>query len=194
MRIKWAEYFAKLSAAALKGLLPQHADVKIFDANSDDRRNYYGTDKLEALLQLADQLNIMPIEEECRNQSPSGDSGLDLIGTVGFDDKAKSIFAIFGQCAAQEKGWKNKTLEASPITLRGLFNFLIEPYNVTCIPLCYRQANDQWPDTNSTSGTLLLDRHRLLYLLEKSDLINDVLKEDWWEQFTDQFFLRPEAA
>ena len=193
-QVEWAGYFSLLSASTLKAMMPSFADVKVFDANSVDRRDFYGTDKRDALVNLGKQLNVITQEEVCRNESASGDAGLDLVGVIHFDDKAASNFAMFGQCAAREKDWIYKTLEASPINLRGFFNFLIDPYNITCIPLCYRQATDEWPSINNTSGTLLLDRHRILYLLRKADLTGLVFDQDWWNQFTNQFFDQPQAA
>ncbi len=46
---RWAKHFTKLSKIALSGLVPSHASVKIFDANSDDRKSYYTTDLRKAL-------------------------------------------------------------------------------------------------------------------------------------------------
>ena len=39
----WAKYFTELGKVAFQSLLPEWANVHIFDANSDDRRNIFGT-------------------------------------------------------------------------------------------------------------------------------------------------------
>jgi hypothetical protein len=49
VRQQWAKNFAKVSKFAMMALVPNHASVRIFDANSDDRRNYYSTDLRKAL-------------------------------------------------------------------------------------------------------------------------------------------------
>src|ERR1700733_13875209 len=44
LRNAWAADFTRLSREVLAQLMPPWADVRIFDANSSDRRNYFGTD------------------------------------------------------------------------------------------------------------------------------------------------------
>jgi hypothetical protein len=119
---RWAKHFAKISKAALSGLLPVHATVRIFDANSDDRRDYYSTSLPAALKILGRDLRVLSINEnECDKEHPSGDAGLDLVAIVDFDDGASTAFAVLAQCGAQETGWPRKTLESHSMRYRHFF-------------------------------------------------------------------------
>ena len=80
---RWARGFAVLCKYATQALLPAHGDVKIFDANSEDRRSYYGTDLRRALRVMGSDLGVKRVdEEECDRAGSSGDAGFDIIATV----------------------------------------------------------------------------------------------------------------
>ena len=187
IRQRWAKSFAKLSRLALQGLMPNHADIRVFDANSDDRRNYYKTDLREALLKLAEDFAFKPNEEECRKAGSSGDGGIDLVGVVSFGDGAIGNFAIVGQCGAQEKEWPSKKLEASPVNFRNYMNVLFDWPSIMFTPVCYRSATGEWVDNQSTTGVLLADRFRMLCMLDKADVWDVVAKAEWLSNFEEEF-------
>lgn len=162
-----AKIFAKLSRQALVAIVGNKAEVRIFDANSDDRRNYFGTDLRHAMKKLANDLAAHNVTiEEIDKLSPQGDEGIDLVAIHKFSDGATGSFAIFGQCASQERNWPTKTLEANPIRLAGLFHCLHAPSNFVFIPVNYRTSSGDWVQSSKTSGCLLIDRLRIIELVK----------------------------
>jgi len=188
VRQLWAGYFTKLSKYALASLLPAHAVVRIFDANSDDRREYYSTDLREALVKLGQDLGVASINHaECAKVHPSGDGGFDIIATVDFEDSLSSNFAILGQCGAQETEWPKKTLEAHSIKLRTYFQTHFDYQAAMLTPVLYRDSQGSWVDTSACAGVLLLDRLRILRLLGKHPNCPDITRSDWFLQFEQMF-------
>lgn len=163
-----AKAFAVICREALQVLAGESAIVKIFDANSDDRKNHYGTDLRQAMKILAQEMGAHHINEtEILKLDSSGDHQLDLIAVHNFNDGAAGSYNIVGQCGAQEEGWLDKRLEAHPVKFKGLFTLLNEPDNLMFIPLSYRDASGNWVATHKISGCLLIDRQRILQLLNK---------------------------
>jgi hypothetical protein len=183
----WAKAFANLSKAAICGLLPRHAVVRIFDANSDDRKNYYSTDLRKALRILGRDLGIEVRDKECDRSSPSGDAGLDIVAVVNFDDGASISYALLGQCGAQETGWPKKTLEAHPIKFRHLFNMPFDYPSVMFTPVCFRASNGEWVDNQCTNGVLMVDRERILKLLDLENRWEEIVSSPWFQDFEDKF-------
>lgn len=108
----WAKNFAVVSKFCATALLPAHSTVRVFDANSDDRRKYYGTDLRKALKRLGKDLAVPYInEQECERADPRGDGGFDIVATIEFEDKLSSNFAFLGQCGAQEEIGPKKHLK-----------------------------------------------------------------------------------
>ncbi len=188
IRQRWATAFTELCKYTIRGLMPAHADVKVFDANSTDRSIYYGTDTRDALKKLGNDLSAIHVNEtECERASSSGDVGIDLVATVNFDDGAATSYAVLAQCASQQKEWPKKTLEAHPERHRGYFQTLFSWPSVMFIPLCYRNGNGSWINNSKTSGVLLLDRVRIFWLLEKENSWQRIFSEEWFLDFQDEF-------
>jgi hypothetical protein len=184
IRQKWAKAFTHLSKMAMAGLLPSYATVRIFDANSDDRKNYYSTDLRKALKILGKDLRVINInEDECNKKGSSGDAGLDLVAVVDFDDGAATAFAVLGQCGAQESGWPKKTLEAHSMRYRNFFQMQFDYPGVMFTPVCYRTADGEWTDNQSTNGILLIDRERILKLLELQNRWHEIVISPWFLDF-----------
>lgn len=181
---RWAKSFAKLSKFAMTGLLPHHATVRIFDANSDDRQAYYTTDLRQALKILGQDLRVIKInEDECNKAGPSGDAGLDLVAVVDFDDGAANSFALLGQCGAQETGWPKKTLEAHSMRYRHFFQMQFDYPAVMFTPISYRTADGGWCDNQSTNGIFLADRGRILNLLNLQNQWAEITTSPWFVDF-----------
>lgn len=161
-----AQTFVDVSAVALQSLAGPRTNVKVFDANSSDRKQYYGTDLRKALKRLGEDLAAYVTHQEAIDSiSSSGDAGLDLVAIRSFLDSAHGCHALFGQCAAREIEWPKKTLEASYLKLQAYFHLLHEPANLVFIPLCFRTSSGAWAESNKTSGCLLIDRVRLIKLV-----------------------------
>lgn len=185
---RWARGFAILCKYATQALLPAHGEVKIFDANSEDRRSYYGTDLRRALRVMGSDLGVKRVdEEECDRAGSSGDAGFDIIATVKFDDNLNCNFGILGQCGAQEEGWPKKTLEAHSINLTPYFHTTFAYPSVMFTPVFYRDSNGQWVTSRPTSGVILLDRLRTLFLLDKANHWALLTEFPWFAEFESEF-------
>jgi len=190
IRQEWAKAFTNLSKVAMCGLVPKNAIVHIFDANSDDRRNHYSTDLREALKILGKNLAVLNInEKECNNAGASGDAGLDIVAIVNFDDGAATSLAMFGQCGAQETEWPKKTLEAHWFNYANFFHMIKFDYpNIMFTPVCYRTAGGgEWADNKSANGVLLIDRERILKLLDAQNSWNQIVQSAWFLKFETKF-------
>lgn len=188
IRQRWASAFAELCKYSMCGLMPTHADVKVFDANSTDRRSYFGTNLRGALKKLGSDLGALCVnEEECGRASQSGDVGIDLVAIVNFDDGAATTYAVLGQCGAQQVEWPKKTLEAHPDKHRSFFQTLFSWPSVMFTPVTYRRVDGSWVSNQSASGILLLDRGRILWLLEKENSWHSIFAEHWFLNFKDEF-------
>ncbi|WP_366911888.1 hypothetical protein [Ferrovum sp.] len=185
---RWAEHFTKLSKIAMKGLVPNHASVRIFDANSDDRRTHYTTDLRKALKRLGKEIGALHIlESECDNAGASGDAGLDLVAIIDFEDNAAINYALFGQSGAQETGWPNKTLEAHAFRYRNYFHMQFDYPGLMFTPVLYRDSQGAWVDNQATNGILLIDRQRMLKLLSLQNQWQSIVTEPWFAQFETEF-------
>lgn len=185
---RWAKHFALLSKEALMGILPSHAITKIFDANSDDRKNYYSTNLPQALRVLGKDLGVLAINEvECDKASTSGDAGFDLIATVAFNDGAATNYAILGQCGAQETGWPDKSLEAHSINCRNYFQIQFDYPSVMFTPVCYREVTGEWVSNANGNGILLVDRMRMLSLIESRNSWTEIVNTSWFSSFEHEF-------
>lgn len=163
-----ARAFTHMSKIALQQLSGTECQVRVFDANSDDRHNHFGTNLRHAMKKLAEDLGAHHVvEEEIAKLPTSGDHGLDLVSVHAFADGAKGTLAIFGQCGAQETEWPTKTLEAHPLRFSGLFTMLNEPANLMFIPVSYRDSTGAWVVGHKLGGCLLVDRLRILNLVSE---------------------------
>jgi hypothetical protein len=174
-----AKAFTFLSCEAMRSLAGPLATVRIFDANSHDRKTYYGTDLRKAMARLAKDLGAHSFhDDEVKKLPSSGDYGLDLVSVRSFADGATGAHAIFGQCGAQEINWPAKTLEAHPLKFQGLFTLLNQPDNLVFIPVCYRDSSGGWVAGHRLSGCLLVDRIRILALLrERWDKVSSAISD-----------------
>lgn len=185
---RWAKHFAHLCKIALGALLPARAETRVFDANSGDRRNYYSTDLREALKKMGEDLGVLKTNEyECNKAGSSGDAGFDLVATVKFDDGAATNFALLGQCGAQENGWPSKTLEAHAINLRHYFQIQFDYPSTMFTPVCYRTSTGEWVDNKCANGILLVDRGRILSLIEVQNQWGEIVQLPWFSTFEQEF-------
>jgi hypothetical protein len=185
---RWAKEFTKICKIAMMGLMPSHAKVRIFDANSEDRHTFYTHNLSEALKTLGKELAVKRVDEkECDGAGRSGDAGLDLVAFINFDDVATSSYAILGQCGAQETGWPKKTLEAHSMKYSGYYHMVFQYPAVMFTPVCYRTADGDWYDIQSATGILLLDRLRILKLIDSQNCWDQIVENQWFRDFESEF-------
>ncbi len=181
---KWAKCFTNLSKLAMMGLLPKYAKVRIFDANSEDRRTYYGTNLRDALKKLGNDLRVTGINNEnIEKISTSGDGGVDLVGGIDFDDGAVTSFAILGQCGAREKDWPKKTLESHAMNIGNFFHMQYHFPSAMFTPILFRTISGEWVDAKCANGVFIADRSRILKLLEMQNKCNSLVDEPWFLDF-----------
>ncbi len=174
-RVKLASLFEKISREAMCSMLPDSAEIRIFGANSSDRKNYYGSDFRKALQKLASDLQDPPNIVSINKEQISGDGGLDIAGYIQFMDGARGALAFFGQCTAQDE-WHKKSLEAHPHKFKAWIQFTCDPLNILFIPFLDRDTSGGWIKDGHASGVVLIDRLRLWKLLKKSKLIPEVIE------------------
>jgi len=188
LRSNWATTFTTLSCEALRELMPATAKVKIFDANSSDRRTYFGTDLRKALKVLGKDLAVhATFDDECDQRGSSGDAGIDLVAIAPWNDKATGIHVILGQCAARETEWPEKRFEAHSLALKALFSFLVDPVNAVFIPVLYRETTGAWVVNSAASGCLLVDRLRIMLLLRRPARQSQIASQAWFRKFEREF-------
>ncbi|WP_425317551.1 hypothetical protein [Pseudomonas nitroreducens] len=181
---RWAKAFTNTCQVSMKGLVPAHASVRVFDANSDDRQSYYGTDLRNALKILGKDLGVLSINEsECNSASASGDGGLDLVSVATESDGATTSFALLGQCGAQETNWPSKTFEAHAFAMRNFYQIQFDYPTIMFTPVCYRNADGAWVSNKPSNGVYLADRLRILSLIKKHTHIYQITQSDWFKNF-----------
>lgn len=183
-RSAWAKGFASVSAFALKQALPARAIVKVFDANSEDRRSHYSTDLRMALKVLGKELHAYSIHEvECEKAGSSGDAQIDIVANYPFEDGCSGTISVLGQCAARETEWPTKRFEGNPATLVTYFTLTNTPLHVTFIPLSFRLTTGEWVSGNKVTGTLVLDRGRILNLVLVPENCDEIIHAQWFKDF-----------
>ncbi|UNU29100.1 hypothetical protein [Aeromonas hydrophila] len=182
-RSAWAKLFTSIAREAMKSLLPDDADVHIFDANSTDRQVIYGTNLRDALVKLSNTLAFDYNNDAIQEQPAAGDFGIDLVGFYRFDDGASGEHYMLGQCGAQETEWPKKTLESHPDSLRSVINLTHQGTNAMFTPVCYRQSSGRWVNSRPTGGALVVDRLRIMKLIERPERIATILAEPTFLEF-----------
>ncbi len=187
-RVLWAKYFTMLCAHAMRAIVRDDMIVRIFDANSDDRVNYYGTNLKSALVKLGEDLHLHHIHKhECELQESSGDYGIDLVAHYPMGDTAAGTLVILGQCGAREKEWPSKRFEGHPLSLRAAYSFIVDPYHSLFMPMCFRESTGVWSNNSKVSGCLMFDRSRIINLVLKRPDFNEILISDWFVNFEKSF-------
>ncbi len=166
--------FEVISREAMRRCLPENAQVHIFSRNPLVDSSYPGHiwRKLEKLaLDLGGR--ILANEEEFSSQN-TADEGLDIVGWVSIGDSANGILLVFGQCACTTN-WPEKQHSSSATKWREIIHMKSPPTNMIFIPFCFRHADGSWCKEHKIQKSILLDRPRLLHLLQDSyELLSDL--------------------
>lgn len=185
---KWARYFTKLCKYATYGLAPKNSMIKIFDANSEDRKNYYTTNLKQALKTLGNDMGVRVFNEHLDDLSPSGDLGIDIVAIYKFEESIKTgNFVIFGQCGAQGENWHTKNFECHPDRFRQIFPTFSPIIPVIYTPADFRSADGEWHNQNKAIGGTVLDRRRIMKLLKNSHMISTVIKDTSIQSFVSEY-------
>jgi hypothetical protein len=55
------------------------------------------------------------------------------------------------------------------------------------IPICYRTVNGEWVNNKSVNGILLVDRQRILFLIDNQQSIQKIVSSQWFLDFENEF-------
>ncbi len=185
---KWAKYFTKICKYATYGLAPKNSMIKIFDANSEDRKDYYTTNLKQALITLGKDMGVKVFDEIIDRESTSGDLGVDIVAIYKFEESLETgNFVIFGQCGAQGENWHTKNFECHPDRYRQIF-----PTFTSIIPIIYtaadfRTADGEWYTRNKAVGGTVLDRRRIIKLLKNSHMISTAINDKYMQSFITEY-------
>lgn len=109
----------------------------------------------------------MPGDIEAIPDRNTGDGGLDIILMRQWQDQARGLPMYLAQCAAQATGWPEKIYESHSISHEYYINFHHKPGAILFIPVLYRDLSGQWIDNYHSSQVILIDRLRIIELLQK---------------------------
>jgi hypothetical protein len=168
---KLADCFEEICAQCLEKMISPYGTSFMFGPNSNLRKTVY-QGGLSAALPLLTKTMGMGLKKGWeRNFGTSGDAKIDLVGVYNFNDTADGFKVVIGQCAAMEdeKNWEKKRQEAQLNTRLGSFDFLVEPDAVLFIPVCYRQPDGTWINSDHVSSVITVDRIRLMKVLTQKD-------------------------
>ncbi len=169
-RNRFTDAFEIASLVALKGYLPQTAEVYLFGTNSlKKKKERYAVLLLERIKRLAADLKEDFIGDESDfAANNNGDNGLDVVGWIPMGDDVGGFIIVFGQCSCSDEEWPKKQASSSPAHWRKTIKFLAPPNNMIFIPFCYRRDKGEWHREITIDDTIVIDRLRLVKLLETS--------------------------
>ena len=146
--------FEIVSMIALKSCLPK-------------RGIYNGSiwQKIKTLAQEIGEKLAPHCTEDTFDPRDTGDGGLDLAGWVPLGDDAHGRLLLLGQCGCGKK-WEEKRLEAHVDNWGGYIYFTAAPNNLVFTPYCFRSADGGWHKHQTAYQTILIDRLRLIRLLQ----------------------------
>ena len=158
--------FERVSHEALRRMLPG-LEVKLF--GSGTAKCDYSGKKWARIRALAADLCVeVKAKEHEFSKHDVGDSGLDLVAFTAFGDGASHLLVVFGQCACTPE-WKTKQYSSGFTRWGNILDFNVPPQNMLFIPYCLRESSGRWYQQHEVSQTVMIDRIRLVRLLEKGD-------------------------
>lgn len=168
-RVKWnsiSASFEYLSRNALKSYMPKSARVHVFGSNILNRSGKFSGLLWKKVKNLADELDERVLVKEAKfRPTDTGDHGLDVFGWVPIGDHQRGRLLVFAQCTSQ-LDWSSKQYQSSFDNWREIISLMSKPTNMIIIPYCFRDPAGQWFDELSIVDTVLVDRVRLIHLLE----------------------------
>lgn len=157
--------FEFLSCEAMKKILPSNAEVHIFGANPIHKSKYTGNIWKRINMLAIDLREKVFISESEYPPTDTGDSGLDVVGWVPFEDSASGLPVFFAQCGCTTK-WVEKQHSSSYERWGQIMHFAHRPGNLAFIPFCFRNADGGWFRERVHYFSIIVDRLRLVKLLK----------------------------
>jgi len=172
-------YFERASVFALEHYLAPGCKAYLFGKNPLNSGPYTGTlwDRIE---KFSEDIGDKPRHSKSHYPSDKeGERGLDVVGWRPFRDKNQGLLIVCGQCACGYEDWEDKQLTLHAVRWKSHIIFTASPVNMVFIPHCFRQSNGEWHDVTRINDSILIDRLRLVHLLEgRCDSLVDELPYD----------------
>jgi hypothetical protein len=157
--------FERLSANAIRTWLPPGSEVHVFGTSAEAGARYTGTLR-EKLKLLADDLSEqLLLRDDQFRPGDTGDTGLDVVAWVPFGDMSNARLVVLAQATCRVE-WKTKQMESSRMQWAGILTWKAPHNSVLCIPFCFRTPDGGWFFERDIVETILMDRVRLLALLQ----------------------------
>ncbi len=103
-----------------------------------------------------------------------GDGGLDWVAWISFADNLHMLPTYFAQCACGND-WEDKLFDANKSKWGQYILFGYDYQIFHFIPKSYRELDHKWLNSMKLHSAILIDRFRIIELLEKSGKENDVV-------------------
>jgi hypothetical protein len=160
----------------MKHIAPHGSEIYKFGPNLRDKGVFKGK-LLDALPILAKKMGMTLKPSWEKNFGAAGDGKLDLVAIFSLDPFAPSFVVIVGQCASMENenDWQTKRSQAQLSYQAGTYDYLVEPQGVLFIPVCFRQPDGDWVNSNSVSAVISLDRLRILLAIKDDSNLDELV-------------------
>lgn len=163
--------FEKLCEAPFKRLIPELATVEFFGAGGDNTsisNSHLFYDKIERLSKKL-HLPLHPLfTKENAGKNNVGDGGLDWVAYFSFNDQLSMLPTYFAQCACGND-WEDKLLDANKAKWQQFMLINYDYPQFHFIPKSFRNTDNQWLNPTHLHTAMLVDRFRLMELLDKAD-------------------------
>ena len=165
--------FEHLSLLAIKALLPTRAKIISVGKRIDSVQTGMRGNVFSKIQKIAGELKekILVSETDFPSRS-SGDGGLDIIAYIPFSDNKNSLIVYAGQCKCSLE-WINAKNPA--LVLESFMTCNHKPINLFFIPFLFRKRNFDWHENQNVKSKILIDRLRLIDLVNFSTFSPDSL-------------------
>jgi hypothetical protein len=171
-------------------ILPQGAKHLFFGAggyiNEIENGNIINGSFYSKVNQIATLLNLQTTKLFTHANAGvynNGDGGLDWLGYYPFEDGLSTTPTYFAQCACGND-WEDKQFDAHTDKWKNYITWISDYHRIHFIPKSYRDEHNEWLNEISIFNCTLIDRFRLIKLIERSgkvidivNLYNDILEE-----------------
>jgi len=171
--------FEELCEKPFSILTPAISNKEFFGAggSADENPNPVGQTFYEKVSVLANNLSL-PLHpfftKEAAGVHNVGDGGLDWVSYMPFADKLHTMPTFFAQCACGND-WEDKLFDANKAKWN---QYILFPYDYKLyhfIPKSFRGLNNEWMNNIKIHSAILIDRFRIIELLEKANNENAIV-------------------
>ena len=160
-------------------LIPPTATKEFFGAGgptdeNGEQTSYLLYDKVLALSQNL-RLNLnTEFTPTTAGKNNVGDGGLDWVAWVSFADNLHMLPMYFAQCACGND-WEDKLFDVNINKWRNFIQFKNDFQLFHFIPKSFRELSNNWMNPTHLHSAAIIDRFRIIELLEKSMNESDVV-------------------